>query len=161
MKTKKYTFTEAYNRIPYKEMKGFRAKAKKVLGVTSDNQFCNYKLGKSNLRLNQYAGLVALFAEYGIKDPIKTIQILSKLIKPIAGYNKKYYICKHLNTKIMEKKQTVVEKYDNEFKTIEEQLELFKAGEISHLFLINRIQHLTISAYFDGKFDELNEMYKN
>jgi hypothetical protein len=25
------------------------------------------------LRLNQYAGLVALFAEYGIKDPIKTI----------------------------------------------------------------------------------------
>ena len=94
MKTKKFTFTEAYNRIPYKEMKGFRTKAKKVLGVTSDNQFRNYKLGKSNLRLNQYAGLVALFAEYGIKDPIKSIQILSKLIKPIAGYNKKYYICR-------------------------------------------------------------------
>ena len=94
MKTKKFTFTEAYNRIPYKEMKGFRTKAKKVLGVTSDNQFRNYKLGKSNLRLNQYAGLVALFAEYGIKDPIKPIQILSKLIKPIAGYNKKYYICR-------------------------------------------------------------------
>ena len=94
MKTKKFTFTEAYNRIPYNEMKGFRAKAKKVLGVTSDNQFCNYKLGKSNLRLNQYAGLVALFAEYGIKDPIKPIQISSKLIKPIAGYNKKYYICR-------------------------------------------------------------------
>ena len=94
MKQKIFTFTEAYNRIPYKEMKGFRAKAKKVLGVTSDNQFCNYKLGKSNLRLNQYAGLVSLFAEYGIKDPIKTIQILSKLIKPIAGYNKKYYICR-------------------------------------------------------------------
>ena len=94
MKTKKYTFTEAYNCIPYKEMKGFRTKAKKVLGVTSDNQFCNYKLGKSNLRLNQYAGLVALFAEYGINDPIKSIQILSKLIKPIAGYNKKYYICR-------------------------------------------------------------------
>ena len=54
-------------------MKGFRAKAKKVLGVKSDNQFCNYKLGKSNLKLNQYAGLVALFAEYGIKDPIKSI----------------------------------------------------------------------------------------
>ena len=71
MKNKKYTFTEAYNRIPYKELKAFRAEAKKVLGVTSDNQFCNYKLGKSNLRLNQYAGLVALFAEYGIKDPIK------------------------------------------------------------------------------------------
>ena len=99
MKQKKYTFTEAYNKIPYKEMKGFRAKAKRVLGVTSDNQFCNYKLGKSNLRLNQYAGLVALFAEYGIKDPIKSIQILSKLTKPIAGYNKKYYICEHLNTK--------------------------------------------------------------
>ena len=94
MKTKKFTFTEAYNRIPYKEMKGFRTKAKKVLGVKSDNQFCNYKLGKSNLRLNQYAGLVALFAEYGIKDPIKSIQISSKLIKPIAGYNKKYYICR-------------------------------------------------------------------
>ena len=99
MKTKKYTFTEAYNRIPYKEKKGFRTKAKKVLGVKSDNQFCNYKLGKSNLRLNQYAGLVALFAEYGIKDPIKTIQTKSKLTKPLAGYNKNYYICrtfKHL-----------------------------------------------------------------
>ena len=78
MKTKKYTFTEAYNRIPYKEMKGFRTKAKKVLGVTSDNQFCNYKLGKSNLRLNQYAGLVALFAEYGIKDPIKETKTTRK-----------------------------------------------------------------------------------
>ena len=73
MKTKKYTFTEAYNNIPYKEKKKNRKKKKKVLGVKSDNQFCNYKLGKSNLRLNQYAGLVALFAEYGIKDPIKTI----------------------------------------------------------------------------------------
>ena len=60
----------------------------------------------------------------------------------------------------MEKKQTVVEKYDNEFKTIEEQLELFKAGKMSHLFLINRIQLLTISAYFDGKIEGLNEMYK-
>lgn len=60
----------------------------------------------------------------------------------------------------MEKKQTVVEKYDNEFKTIEELLELFKAGEISHLFLINRVQHLTISAYFDGKFEGINEMHK-
>ena len=71
MKQKNYTFTEAYNRIPYNKKKGFRTKAKKVLGVKSDNQFCNYKLGKSNLRLNQYAGLVALFAEYGITDPIK------------------------------------------------------------------------------------------
>ena len=26
---------------------------------------------------------------------------MSKLTKPLAGYNKKYYICKHLNTKIM------------------------------------------------------------
>ena len=78
MKTKKFTFTEAYNKIPYKEMKGFRVKAKKVLGVTSDNQFCNYKLGKSNLRLNQYAGLVALFDEYGIKDPIKETKTTRK-----------------------------------------------------------------------------------
>ena len=78
MKQKKYTFTEAYNRIPYNEMKGFRSKAKKVLGVTSDNQFCNYKLGKSNLRLNQYAGLVALFADYGIKDPIKETKTTRK-----------------------------------------------------------------------------------
>ena len=59
------------------------------------------------------------------------------------------------------KKQTVVEKYDKEFKTIEEQLELFKAGKMSHLFLINRIQHLTIIAYFDGKIDGVNEMHKN
>ena len=94
MKCKKYTFTEAYNKIPYKEMKGFRTKAKKVLGVTSDNQFCNYKLGKSNLRLNQYAGLVDLFSEYGIKDPIKAIQIFSKLTKNLASYNKNYYICR-------------------------------------------------------------------
>ena len=60
----------------------------------------------------------------------------------------------------MEKQQTFVEKYDKELKTIEEQLELFKAGEISHLFLINIIQLLTISAYFDGKFEGLNEMNK-
>ncbi len=73
MKTKKYTFTEAYNRIPYNKKKGFRTKAKKVLGVKSDNQFCNYKLGRSSLKLNQYAGLVALFSEYGIKDPIRSI----------------------------------------------------------------------------------------
>ena len=78
MKQKKYTFAEAYNRIPYKEMRSFRTKAKKVLGVKSDNQFCNYKLGKSNLRLNQYAGFVALFAEYGIKDPIKETKTTKK-----------------------------------------------------------------------------------
>ncbi len=73
MKQKKYTFTEAYNRIPYNEKKGFRAKAKKVLGVTSDNQFCNYKLGRTDLKHWQINGLVALFAEYGIKEPIKSI----------------------------------------------------------------------------------------
>ena len=78
MKQKKYTFTEAYNRIPYKELKAFRAEAKKLLGIESDNQFTNYKLGKSNLRLNQYAGLVALFAEYGIDDPIKEIKTTKK-----------------------------------------------------------------------------------
>ena len=61
----------------------------------------------------------------------------------------------------MEKQQTVVEKYDKELQEIEEQLELFKAGKMSHLFLINRIKNLTISVYFDGKFDGLNEMYKN
>ena len=73
MKQKKITFTEAYNRIPYNKKKEFRTKAKKVFGVTSDNQFCNYKLGRSNLKINQYAGLVELFAEYGIKDLIKFI----------------------------------------------------------------------------------------
>ena len=96
MKTKKFTFTEAYNRIPYKEMKGFRSKAKKVLGVTSDNQFCNYKLGKSNLRLNQYAGMVALFAEYGIKDPIKTIQTKSKLTITLQVIIKSITFAEHL-----------------------------------------------------------------
>ena len=98
MKTKKFTFTEAYNRIPYNKKREFRTKAKKVLGVTSDNQFCNYKLGKTDLKHWQIKGLVALFSEYGIKDPIKLIQIYSKLTKTIAGYNKKYYICKHLKT---------------------------------------------------------------
>ena len=78
MKQKKFTFAEAYDKIPYSKKKEFRTKAKKVLGVKSDNQFCNYKLGKSNLRLNQYAGLVALFAEYGIKDPIKETKTTKK-----------------------------------------------------------------------------------
>ena len=78
MKTKKFTFAEAYDKIPYSQKKEFRNKAKKVLGVKSDNQFCNYKLGKSNLKPNQYAGLVALFAEYGIKDPIKETKTTKK-----------------------------------------------------------------------------------
>jgi hypothetical protein len=73
MKLNRFTFTESYKKIPYNKKREFRTKAKKVLGVTSDNQFCNYKLGRSNLKLNQYAGLVDLFAEYGIKDPIKFI----------------------------------------------------------------------------------------
>ena len=61
----------------------------------------------------------------------------------------------------METKQTVVEKYDKEFKTIEEQLELFKAGKMSHPFLINKIKHFTISVYFDGKIEAIHEMRKN
>lgn len=73
MKLNRFTFTESYKKIPYNEKKVFRTKAKKVLGVRSDNQFCNYKLGRSSLKLNQYAGLVDLFAEYGIKEPIKFI----------------------------------------------------------------------------------------
>ena len=73
MKTKKFTFAEAYNRIPYNEKRVFRTKAKIVLGVLSNNQFCNYKLGKTDLKHWQINGLVALFAEYGIKDPIKSI----------------------------------------------------------------------------------------
>lgn len=73
MKLNRFTFTESYKKIPYKQKKEFRNKAKRVLGITSDNQFCNYKLGRSNLKLNQYAGLVELFSEYGIKDPIKSI----------------------------------------------------------------------------------------
>ena len=73
MKQNRFTFTESYKKIPYNEKKEFRTKAKKVLGVTSDNQFCNYKLGRSNLKLNQYSGLVDLFSEYGIKEPIKFI----------------------------------------------------------------------------------------
>ena len=109
MKTKKYTFTESYNKIPYNEMRGFRAKAKKVLGVKSDNQFCNYKLGKSNLRLNQYAGLVDLFAEYGIKDPIKSIQIQSKLTKNLHVIIKSITFVNILNIKTMEKQIRTLE----------------------------------------------------
>ena len=60
----------------------------------------------------------------------------------------------------MKTKKTVVEKYDKELQEIEEQLELFKAGKMSHLFLINRITQLTISAYFDGKIDGVKEMHK-
>ena len=73
MKLNRFTFTEAYNKIPYKQKNEFRAKAKKVLGVTSDNQFCNYKLGRTDLKHWQINGLVALFAEYRIADPIKSI----------------------------------------------------------------------------------------
>ena len=58
------------------------------------------------------------------------------------------------------KKQTVEEKYDKELQEIEKQMQLFKDGEISHPFLINRIIHLTISAYHDGKIDGINEMRK-
>lgn len=61
----------------------------------------------------------------------------------------------------MKKKQAVVKIYDKELQEIEEQLELFKDGKMSHLFLINRIQHLAISAYFNGKIDGVREMYKN
>lgn len=78
MKQKKFTFTEAYNRIPYNEKKGFRSKAKRVLDVTSDNQFCNYKLGKTDLKHWQINYLVALFAEYGIADPIKETKTTKK-----------------------------------------------------------------------------------
>ena len=60
----------------------------------------------------------------------------------------------------MKTKNTVVEKYDKELQEIEKQLDLFKAGEMSHPFLINRITHLTISAYFDGKIDGVKEMHK-
>ena len=60
----------------------------------------------------------------------------------------------------MKTKNTVVEKYDKELKEIEKQLELFKAGETSYLFLINRIKELTISAYFGGKYEAINEMRK-
>ena len=49
----------------------------------------------------------------------------------------------------MEKKQTVVEKYDKELQEIEEQLELFKAGKMSHLFLINRIQNIRKESGFE------------
>ncbi len=60
----------------------------------------------------------------------------------------------------MKTKNTVEEKYDKELQEIEEQLELFKAGKMSHLFLINRIINLTISAYFGGKYEAINEMRK-
>ena len=73
MKLNRFTFTESYKKIPYSQKKEFRNKAKKVLGVKSDNQFCNYKLGKSSLRLHQIAGVLYLFKKYGIKDPIKSI----------------------------------------------------------------------------------------
>ena len=45
----------------------------------------------------------ALGQDIFITKTEQSIQILSKLTKPIAGYNKKYYICEHLNTKNYER----------------------------------------------------------
>ena len=58
------------------------------------------------------------------------------------------------------KKQTVEEKYDKVLQEIEKQMQLFKDGEIWDFNLLTRIKILTISAYYDGKGDGINEMRK-
>ena len=50
----------------------------------------------------------------------------------------------------MKTKKTVVEKYRSEFEEIEQQIELYKAGEIWDFQLLNRIKNLAIRAYYDG-----------
>ena len=50
----------------------------------------------------------------------------------------------------MKTKKTVVEKYRSEFEEIEQQIELYKAGEIWDFQLLNRIKNLAIRTYYDG-----------
>ena len=60
----------------------------------------------------------------------------------------------------METKNSVVEKYNKELQEIEEQIELFKAGEIWDFQLINRIKNLVITTYYDGKCEGMKEVEK-
>ena len=62
------------------------------------------------------------------------------------------------------KKQTVEQTYKNEFEEIEEQIELYKNGEIYDFQLLNRIKILAIRAYYDGEKEGINqtsEIYKS
>ena len=58
------------------------------------------------------------------------------------------------------KKQTVEQTYKNEFEEIEEQIELYKNGEIYDFQLLNRIKILAIRAYYDGEKKGINETQK-
>ena len=62
------------------------------------------------------------------------------------------------------KKQTVIEKYGSEFEEIEQQIELYKAGEIWDFQLINRIKNLAIRTYYDGMSEGIKDtvqIYRN
>ena len=64
----------------------------------------------------------------------------------------------------METKKTVVEKYRSEFEEIEQQIELYKAGEICDFQLINRIKNLVIRTYYDGMSEGIKDtvqIYRN
>ena len=58
------------------------------------------------------------------------------------------------------KKQTVEQIYKNEIEEIEEQIELYKNGEIYDFQLLNRIKILAIRAYYDGEKKGINETQK-
>ena len=60
----------------------------------------------------------------------------------------------------METKQTVVQRYGKELEEIEQNVEFVKAGEICDFELINKINSLIISAYYDGKCEGMQQMHE-
>ena len=58
----------------------------------------------------------------------------------------------------METKKTTVEKYSKELDEIENNLELFKAGEICDFEMMNKIKILLINVYTDGKCEGIQQM---
>lgn len=62
------------------------------------------------------------------------------------------------------KKQTVEQMYNDELQEIENQLDLFKKGEIYDFQLLNKIKNLAIRTYYDGISKGINDtrqIYRN
>ena len=60
----------------------------------------------------------------------------------------------------MKTKKSIAENYNKELNCIIEQLELIKTGQSCEDGLINRINNVISSAYYDGMREGLNDMTK-
>ena len=60
----------------------------------------------------------------------------------------------------MKTKKSIAENYNKELNCIIEQLELIKTGQSCEDGLINRINNVISSAYYDGMREGLNDMNK-